>query len=242
MSSSQQPAVRMSWIDLLFLHWPVDADRVRAILPAALEVDTFDGNAWIGLVPFTMTDCRFRGFGWVPGLANFYECNVRTYVRHGPHRGVWFFSLDAEHLLPVVGGRWIWNLNYVYSKFRVVQDGPRFDYRAKRKRGPWPSGEMHLAWTVGDERPLAQPDSLEHFLTERYLLFTQRSGLLYAGRIEHEPWPLRDAEVTRIDDSLVAAAGFEGLVNSEPIALASNRVDVLGYPLQKAAALDGIKP
>jgi len=212
----------MSWTDLLFLHWPVEPHEVEQLLPDGVEVDTFDQRTWIGLVPFKMTDCKFAGFGLVPGLRNFYECNVRVYVRAGGLPGVWFLSLDAANLLPVLGGRLKWNLNYVYSVH---------DYALRRLTGPWPKARTHIRWQIGDPLPPAEAGSLEHFLTERYWLFTERRGGLHAGRIRHEPWSLHEAEVESVDDSLVAAAGFDSVTKGSYLAMASHRIDVRGDPL-----------
>lgn len=221
----------MSWTDLLFLHWPVDPHEVQRLLPSGVEVDTFDQRTWIGLVPFKMTDCTFAGFGLVPGLRNFYECNVRVYVRAAGLSGVWFFSLDAANLLPVLGGCLKWNLNYVYSKFGVSHTGAVHDYALRRRAGPWPSARTHIRWRIGAPLPTADAGSLEHFLTERYWLFTERRDGLHAGRIRHEPWSLHEAEVESVDDSLVAAAGFRSVTKGSYLAMASHRIDVCGDPL-----------
>lgn len=223
----------MSWTDLLFAHWRVDPAQVQECLPKHVELDAFDGSAWIALVPFKMTDCRFRGFGWVPGLRNFYECNVRTYVRVGDRAGVWFFSLDAQHLLPVLGGRCMWNLPYVYARFNVTHsEDNTHDYRLTRRPGPWSAGATSLSWRTGNALPAAQPGTLKHFLTERYWLFTVKRNHLFGGRIHHDPWPLREATVERLDDTLISACGFPGLTDRPPDSLlASTRLDVAGDPL-----------
>jgi hypothetical protein len=221
----------MSWTDLLFLHWRAPIDQVRRTLPRGIDVDTFDGEAWIGLVPFTMTDCRFAGFGLVPGLSDFHECNVRTYVRAGDRRGVWFYSLDAASLFPVIGGRLLWRLNYVYSRFDVTRSSVTHDYALHRRPGPWPEASTRLAWSTGDPRPLTTPGSLEHFLTERYWLFTKRRRRIWAGRIRHDPWPLCDAVAEVVDDSLLRAAGFDRIAGDPPLAMAAHRIDVTGDPL-----------
>lgn len=222
----------MNWTDLLFLHWRVPPDAIAPSLPEGVELDTYDGDAWIALVPFRMTDCAFAGFGWAPGLQDFYECNVRTYARVGDRAGVWFFSLDAANLLPVIGGRLIWNLNYVHSRFSVTaSDGAR-DYRLRRRRGPWPGGSTHVRWTFGQRAPAATLGSLEHFLTERYWLFTRRRGRLFAGRIHHDPWSLTHATVDHIDDTLVAAAGVDLAGRPPDSVLGSRRLEVTGEPLR----------
>jgi uncharacterized protein YqjF (DUF2071 family) len=225
-----EPDVRMTWNHLLFLHWRVEPAVMRRLIPAELDVDEFDGSAWVGLVPFRMEESRFRGVPRLPGLRDFYECNVRTYVRGGGRSGVWFFSLDAATLLPVLGGRWLWSLNYVHSRFAVTQDADVTDYRLERALGPWPSGRTRIRWRVGEAVPASVPGSLEHFLTERYWLFTKRFGRVLAGEVKHAPWSLRRAEVLDLDDSLVRAAGLR--VSGEPIALAGDRLEVEGFKLR----------
>jgi uncharacterized protein YqjF (DUF2071 family) len=249
------PDVRMTWENLLFVHWRLPAEVMRALVPRELEIDLFDGSAWIGLVPFAMRRCDFAGVPRVglPGLRDFYECNVRTYVRHtgvgGTRSGVWFFSLDAQTPLPVLGGRWLWNLNYVWSRFNVQQEGSTTAYKLVRRGVPGLGdgipARTDVRWrTVGDVLPQSQPGSIEHFLTERYWLFTQSrwtrgahggGGRILAGEVRHKPWSLSRAEVLHLDDTLVAAAGVRGgvriEVQGEAIALASRSLDVLGYGL-----------
>ena len=236
--TTPKAAARMQWADLLFLHWRVPPDAIRAALPEGLELDTFDGSAWIGLVPFRMARCSFTGFGWMPRLENFYECNVRTYVRARALCGVWFFSLDAQNLLPVLGGRWMWNLNYVYSAFDVRRDGHTHNYALKRRPGPWPKAETRISWEVTSQRTLAKEGSLEHFLTERYWLFTSRRNSIYAGRVRHNPWPLHNAELRHVHDSLIGAAGIAGCEQEPESVLASPMLEVSGdalMPLDAAA-------
>ena len=228
------PAVRMRWDDLLFLHWPVPERLMRALVPESLDLDLFEGEAWIALVPFRMEQTRFRGVPELPGLGSFFECNVRTYVKARDaqgrmHAGVWFFSLDAERLIPVVGGRALWSLNYIYSRFEVDKSGSpqTIDYTVTRRGSPGHSS--HVRWRRGDALDRAAPGTLEHFLTERYWLFTVRRGAVMGGRIEHDPWPLRRATVEGLDDTLVRAAGFD--VRDEPLAWHSDSIDVSGWKL-----------
>jgi hypothetical protein len=222
----------MAWTELLFLHWRVPADRIARLLPEGLEVDTFDGSAWLGLVPFRMQRCWFRGFGWAPrdaGLTEFFECNLRTYARRRGVPGVWFLSLDAETLLPVLGGRWLWSLNYTHSRFNVSQEGLTTRYELSRRRGPWPAGRASVHWTRHERLPEARPGSLEHFLTERYWLFSHRRGQVLGGRVAHAPWPLHRAEVHHLDQTLTHAGGVP--VEDEPLAWATPGVDVEGWRL-----------
>ncbi len=232
------PDVHMRWDDLLFLHWPVEIAAMRALVPPELEIDTFDGFAWVALVPFRMIDARFRGFPSMPGLSNFYECNVRTYVRalNGDGQmvpGVWFFSLDAEHLLPVLGGNWMWSLNYIHSRFEVQRKRSVIDYQLQRRRSA--SERTHIRWERGEALPASEPGSIEHFLTERYWLFTKRWGVIKGGRVVHKPWPLRRARVEHLDDTLVASAGLR--VQGEPIAHHSDSIQVEGYGLRTMASV-----
>jgi uncharacterized protein YqjF (DUF2071 family) len=225
----------MTWADLLFVHWRADPAALRRLIPAPLELDTFEGEAFVGLVPFRMADCSFRGFSWLPaaaGLRDFFECNVRTYVRLGDLRGVWFLSLDAQTLLPVLGGRWLWSLNYIHSRFEVRHESGKIDYRLARRSGPWPKASTRVSWHFGTPRPPSRPGDLDHFLTERYLLFTRRFGRIAAGRVAHDPWPLHDAELLDLDDGLVRVGGVAP--RGDPIVYASQRIVVDGFSLRPA--------
>jgi uncharacterized protein len=239
------PAVRMRWDDLLFLHWPVDPQHLRALIPPQVELDLFDAKAWIALVPFRMEATRFRGVPALPGLGAFYECNVRTYVSvknavGNPVPGVWFFSLDAEHLLPVLGGRWLWSLNYIHSNFTVSKDiktdiktdsahqpSGSIDYAMRRRRDA--THRTHIRWTPGASLPPSEPGSIEHFLTERYWLYTLRRGRIMGGRVAHPQWSLREAHIDHLDDTLIASAGLEVL--GQPLAWHSNTLEVQGWNL-----------
>ena len=246
------PKVKMTWADVLFLHWPVALDQLQEHLPRDLEIDTFNGQAWVGLVPFLMQDVQTR-LGPIPippiphlSPANFPECNVRTYVKHRGRSGVWFFSLDAEPIAPVLVARALWKLNYCWSRFGVSRQGNAIDYAVRRRSGraPWvravppahtaprysgPPAHMHARWRVGASPGPAEPNSLEHFLVERYSLFTKRNGVVLDGRIAHDPWVIREAHDIQLDESLLAAAGIA--VEGDPIAFASDGVVV------RAAAL-----
>lgn len=242
--AERSPSVHMRWDNLLFLHWPVDPLVIRPLIPAELELDLFNDRAWIALVPFRMEATRFRHYPPLPGLSSFYECNVRTYVRAKNAKGndipgVWFFSLDAERLLPVLGGNWLWSLNYIHSRFTVERDPAdgTTDYSLARRARPFRAHTSSIRWTPGQPLPRAIPGSLEHFLTERYWLFTRRpnrsSGRIMGGRIEHDPWSLRRATVSHLDDTLIRAAGVN--LSSEdlakPLAWHSDTLSVRGWNL-----------
>jgi uncharacterized protein len=122
----------MRWHELLFIHWPVPAGSLRPLIPAGLELETFDGAAWLGVVPFRMSGCRVRGLPPVPGLSAFPELNVRTYVSAEGKPGVWFFSLDAASWLAVRGARWLFHLDYFDARMSVARKGNEIDYRSTR--------------------------------------------------------------------------------------------------------------
>ncbi len=215
-SCSQRPPTAAAgyhtWSDLLFIHWRVPVSVLRPLLPAELTIDTYDGSAWLGLVPFRMFGVRPWWSCPVWGISDFPETNVRTYVHfHGRDPGVWFFSLDAAKLLAVTLARWGWGLNYHWSRMSVQRDGSRIAYRSRRVLsgvtcdvdveigGGLASGLAH-----GDTM-IAPPGTLEHFLVERYLLYAQRYGKLYQGQVHHRPYPLRSARLLGLKQGLLAA-------------------------------------
>ena len=197
---------------------------MRRLVPDELEVDTYDGNAWVGLIPFTMRHCSFRGVPPLPGLGTFLECNVRTYVRHRNVPGVWFFSLDAASRLAVIGGRVVWGLNYRSARFQRGIEGDTVRYGLSRHKG---DASGRLDWTPGPPLPPHSPGSLECFLVERYHLYALRRGRLLRGRVDHEPWPLRAATAESVDTGLVRAAGIEA--SGPPVMHCSDGVKVHGF-------------
>ena len=221
---TRTPAVVMTWADIAFAHWRVSPGILEPLIPSELELDLHDGSAWVGLIPFEMRDCDFRGVPPLPGLGTFLECNVRTYVRHRGIPGVWFFSLDAESRLAVIGGRVVWGLNYRLARFHRARAGETFQYELSRHRG---DGEGRLDWTPGPAIPRPEPGSLEHFLVERYHLYSMRRGRLIRGRVDHPPWDLRSATAHRVDTGLVRAAGID--VEGEPVMHCSDGVRVRGF-------------
>jgi uncharacterized protein YqjF (DUF2071 family) len=280
--------MRMRWRHLLFAHWPVDVEVLRPLIPPALEIDTFDGRAWVGLVPFTMEDVSPVLLPRAPqaaqgvwsalwgGAIAFHECNVRTYVyprgrQHDPSaRGVWFFSLDATSRLAVWGARTFWRLPYFNARIHLQRGGEVIDYgvqrhslspweragvRASSSRGgsndrrtpsPQPSRRgrgsppsLRIRWRALEPMPPSQPGELAHFLTERYCLYAlRRTGGINAppathcGRIAHQPWPLRRAELISLDDSLVRAAGIEVDRSREPLLYHADVLNVRACRLQ----------
>ena len=220
----------MTWRSLLFIHWPVPAEALQPLVPEPLEIDTFDGRAWVGLIPFTMPRVRMTRLPVVPTTRRFHECNVRTYVTDRDQPGVYFFSLDATSRLAVWCARRFWHLNYRFSRIDVHQEGDVIHYAVDRAGDP--AARMRCAWRGGSTREQSKPGELAYFLTERYMLYTvNRQGRLLGGRIWHRPWPLRDAELLELDDGLVWAAGIT-IPDETPVLYHADELHVRAWPLE----------
>ena len=211
------PTMVHEWNRLTFLHWPVDPAQMQALLPPGLTVDTWDGRAWVGLVPFVMIVHPPTG-GTVPWLSRFCETNVRTYVTAADGtRGVWFLSLDAARLPAVATARAGYGLPYFWSAMRHHEQGDTVTYTCIRR---WP-GPRHatsrVQVRVGHPFEAGELTGFDHFLTARWRLYMHRPHLHLPGRpapvrfalAQHDPWPLHHATVLELDDGLVAAAGLD---------------------------------
>jgi uncharacterized protein YqjF (DUF2071 family) len=227
-----------TWERLLFLHWRFPADEIQARLPPGLMVDTFDGEAWIGVVPFLMRNIRIRGVPPIPGTVNFLELNCRTYVRDRQGMpGVWFFSLDASSWLAVRGARQWYRLPYWWARMSagVDESAGRVDYRSHRHGAAEDTASRFIYEPAGESR-LARPGSLEFFLVERYVLFAEvRPGRLSRGRVHHPPYQIAEANVELCDDRLLALNRFDSAARPPDHALVSRRVDVDVFRLQPLA-------
>src|SRR3954447_16253608 len=185
-----------TWQDLLFAHWRLPTSVVRANVPAELPVDEFDGSAWIGVTPFRLTGLRARWTYPLPLLSAFPEINVRTYVSVGGRPGIYFFSLDAGSALAVAAARRFYRLPYFRSRMRLRHDGAGVHYTSRRDSPHAPAG----AAFDGRYRPVGavshpQPGTLEHWLTERYCLYTLGDeGEPLRAEIHHPPWPLQGGD------------------------------------------------
>jgi hypothetical protein len=201
-------SLHMGWQHVLFANWPVDPDLLDAYLPSALAVDTYDGDAWLSVVPFTNVDVRPT---WVPDGWGFPlpELNLRTYVTHDGHSGVYFFSLDAQGVLGVVGARLFHHLPYYYARCSLTEADGGIRFRSRRLHPG--SRPVHFGVTYGPTGTQldVQSGSLEEFLTERYRYYTeaQDDSLRYAA-IDHEPWPVYEAAPTIETNTLFEANGF----------------------------------
>lgn len=195
------------WSDLVFLHWPCSPDEVQGRLPAGLTVDTFDGRAWVGLIPFRMEDLGPPGLAPLPVVGSFPEVNVRTYVRAGGRRGVWFFSLDVDRMLPALAARAGYHLPYCAGDTHHERRDDRITARVDRR---WPR-PAHPARTAVEVTITDDPvdDPLSRFLTDRWRLFSAtRRGALRTAAVAHPPWNRYRARVEHLDDHLVSASGL----------------------------------
>lgn len=230
LESVDRPVMLQGWKDLAYIHWPFDAASVQRRLPAGLEADTFDGQAWVGLVAFDMQRIRVPGTPAIPYFGSFPETNVRTYVLGPDGRpGVWFDSLDVTRLIPVLIARLSYRLPYMWSKMSIRRDGPVVSYTARR-RWPGPGAASTVRVRRGEPIPSAEVSGLEHFLTARWGLYTRlRSRLAYAP-VDHPPWPLERATIDELDDQLIEAAGYTKPAG-DPLVHYSAGVDVrIGLP------------
>lgn len=242
---AEQPIGFHRWTNLLFVHWRLPADSIRPLLPSELTLDTWEGDAWIGLVPFYMSGVRPWWAPAIPGVSAFCETNVRTYVHfHGRDPGVWFFSLEASRSLAVRVARWRWHLPYYRAQMQLDRQGDSIVYSSRRLWPGPPGNGCRLSATIGPRlgeadahRPLpagrALPGSLEHFLIERYILYAQpQPGRLFAGRVHHSPYPIREVSGLHCEESLLAAAGMQRPATEPAHVAFSDGVDVAIFPLR----------
>jgi uncharacterized protein YqjF (DUF2071 family) len=197
------PIMHQTWGKLLFMHWPIDVKLLRPLIPKALEIDSFDGSAWIGVIPFTMWGIRASFLPPIPGTSAFHELNVRTYVTINGVPGVWFFSLDAANKLAVWGARRFYYLPYYHAQMSLGQTDNTIHYSSTRKDSRGAPAQLKSTWSIGEPLPPSSPGSIEFFLTERYCLYSEHKGEIYRSQIHHQPWPLQKAQLTSLSSSMI---------------------------------------
>jgi len=198
--------MRQIWRHLAFLHWRVTIDDLRGLVPRELDVDLFDGAAYVGIVPFTIPRTRTIPLG-APMAPAFHEINLRTYVhRGGCDPGVWFFSLDATSRLAVAGARLWYGLPYFAAEITLEQADGWVDYRSVRRNVT--RAAFHARYQPTGPVAEAAPGSLEFFLAERYVLYARSRGSLRMARVHHAPYPLQPAAATGVDQDLTKIAGL----------------------------------
>jgi uncharacterized protein len=226
----QQPWVMaMRWHDLLFMHWPIPSEAIRRYIPPQLTIDTFDGTAWIGVVPFRMSGVTPRLVPPLPGISAFPEINVRTYVTVEGKPGVWFMSLDAGNPLAVEAARDVFHLPYYNAQMTCEQVGEDIQYssiRTHRSSAP--------ATFEGQYRPTGSvyhstPGTLESWLTERYCLYAaNRKGNIWRSDIHHVPWPLQPAEAEVKRNTMTAQIKLS-LPDTQPLLHFARYLEVVAW-------------
>ena len=218
--------MRQVWRHIGFLHWPIASSALAPLLPPGLDVDTFDGIAYLGVVPFTIPLSRTPRLG-LPVAPAFHELNLRTYVhRRGRDPGVWFFSLDAASRLAVGGARLGYHLPYFHARISLgLSDGPSIEYRSRRLTGG-PAAEFSGRYGPTGPAAPAAAGSLEFFLAERYLLYAWNGRRLSTARVHHAPYPLQPAAAFDVQQSLIGAAGLPPLTAPPPLVHYAREVDV----------------
>ncbi len=222
--------MRQTWHDLLFAHWPLAPEVLRPLVPSSLPLDTFDGRAWIAVVPFHMSDVAPRGVPALPGLSAFPELNVRTYVTLEDKPGVLFFSLDAASRLAVEAARLAYHLPYYHAAMSVAPEGDGVRYGSRRLDRRAAPAELRARYAPTGPVFRAHAGSLEHFLTERYCLYAPASGgRLYRAEIHHPPWPLQPAGAAFEQNTMAAAHGIRP-PSEPPLLHFARRLDVFVWP------------
>ena len=221
---------RQSWRDLLFAHFPVPRQQLAQLVPSPLTLDEYQGECWVGVVPFRMSGVMRRPLPDLPWLSAFPELNVRTYVRVGERSGVWFLSLDATNALAVWAARRFFHLPYHRARMRLGHRGRGIDYVSER-----PGARFRARYAPTSEVYRAAPGSLEYWLTERYCLFAQApSGSILINEVHHLPWPLQQAEAELMENTMLEIHGLS--VGKVPAVLHfARRLDVVVWDAEPVA-------
>ncbi|MDW8327447.1 MAG: DUF2071 domain-containing protein [Anaerolineales bacterium] len=224
--------MRQTWYNLLFAHWPVPAGAMRRVLPPQLEPDLFEGQAWLGVVPFGMSRVHLRFTFPLPWLSYFLELNVRTYVKVRGRPGVYFFSLDAANPLAVALARRWYRLPYFNARMRMktTADG-WIHYESRRMHRGAPPADFRARYRPAGEAYTSVRGALDHWLTERYCLYTVSDGVVYRGEIHHAPWPLQLADAEIELNTMAAPTGLE-LPHTAPLLHFARSIDMVAWPIQ----------
>lgn len=222
---------RQTWVDLVFAHWPVPASELRPYVPKPLHIQEFDGTSWLGIVPFRMEGVMRRPLPDLPWISSFPEINVRLYVKYEDKPGVWFLSLDATNSLAVWAARRYFHLPYYSARISIEKQGHRCHYKSRRK-GANAIG-FHGKYEPDSEPYEAEAGSLEHWLTERYCLYTKDSGGdLYRAEVHHRPWQLQKAKADIAENTMLLPFNIH-LPESSPLLHFASRLDVVVWSPEK---------
>jgi hypothetical protein len=222
------PVMRQRWRRLGFLHWTVEPDAIKRLLPPGLELDTWEGLAYVGIVPFTIRGTRPPFLPAVPGVLSFHEVNVRTYVHHDSGEpGVWFFSLDAASRLAVWGARLTYKLPYFFARMSLTEQPA--DVVTFRSRRADEKADFGCTYQPTEDVKPAAAGTLEFFLVERYLLYSWDGANLRSARVWHQPYPLQSGRVHHLSQDLLSAAGISIPAGQAPLVHVAREVDVRIY-------------
>ena len=202
--------LKQNWHDVLFAHWSLSPDEIRPFVPPQLPLDTLNGRAWVGLVPFRMTGIRLRGMPALPWVSSFPEMNLRTYVRLGDRSGVHFLSLDGDSRLGVAVARRWFRVPYYRAKMRLYRQGETIHFWSRRQHKGAPSAVFKGSYAPTGDPFRPGPGTLEHWLVERYCLFSvDPRGRILLGEIHHPPWELRKARMQASENTVGAGVGLD---------------------------------
>lgn len=231
---SDKPWVmKQTWHDLLFMHWEVPEEALRPLIPSTLELDKYEGKTYLGVVPFRMSGIRYRFTPAFPFLSAFLELNVRTYVKKDGVPGVWFLSLDAANPIAVEVARKFFHLPYMNAKMYLDRPDSMIHYHSIRKDERGKPAVLELDYQPVSEVYESTSGSLEHWLTERYCLYSvNRWGRLFRGDIHHLPWTLQKAKAKIFENTMAESHGI-ALPDSEPILQFVKKIEVAIYSLQR---------
>lgn len=219
-------ALHMGWRDVLFASWPIEPERLLPRIPDALSLDTHEGQAWVSIVAVNNVDVRSR---YIPHRLGFTvpAVNLRTYVRHEEKPGVFFFSLDAQSLITVLGARVMHHLPYRYARVTFTQEDDGVHVETERRHPGARPARFTASYEPAGERFHPQPGTLPHFLVERYRTYTETdANTLASTNVQHKPWPLHDAHVTIEENTLLRAEGLAQL-DGDPVFLTSPGLDAI---------------
>ncbi len=219
-----------TWHELLFAHWPIKPSELRPFVPPSLPLDTFEGQCWVGVAPFHMSNVRPHWLPAIPELSRFAELNVRTYVTVNGIAGVYFFSLDAGNPIAVTIARTTFHLPYFNAVMRSLHIDGSIHYYSRRTHRGAPPAQFRATYRPVGPVSYAQPGSLGQWLTERYCLYTVvRRDRVYRGDIHHRRWPLQAAELETMCDTMAMSHGIH-LPDTPPLLHYAQQLEVLIWP------------
>ncbi|SDK28700.1 YqjF family protein [Sediminibacillus albus] len=220
------------WDDVLFIHWPIPYEILRPHVPEQFELETYNGNAWISVVPFQGNKNRFRGMpGPIPFVSSFLELNVRTYIKYNGEQGVYFFSFDADSNAAVAGARAVFSLPYMKANMSIKRSKHAVLFQSKRIHEGEAPAQFYASYRPISQKSTAKEGSLTHWLSERYCLFTFKGNKVLKGSIIHSPWELQEAELD-LDMSDVVPFLPEEYLTNKPLVHYSKSKKVHFFPFE----------